>query len=265
MFPVYTHESPSSSLEESTTDQRSLAQDYHVENSRICEVTDAINKAAIVHLPRAEYNEAIEILTSALSLLSDTVRANGEQETSFRRKPLQNPVLHFSSSQSSELFVGSCSQVRHGIQKVFQSPICVTNGSDLLPGTDTFVILSFVVIYNLALSWHLKAVSHTTQNHSRTSMHRKALNLYEFASKIMANGGISGDPLPYMAVVSNMGALCLDLGCAERSRACQSALLSTILCCVDSRYTTSNWERLLDGFLWNASQGVFETIASPAA
>jgi len=244
---------------ESTTDYHS-ALEHHVEQSKMSSVSNMINKATLIHMPRSEYDEAIEILTSTLSLLSDNVRANAQHETTFQRRPLQKPVLHFSSSQSAELFVGV-----HGIQRVFRSPICVENGSDLLPRTDTLEILSFVVIYNLALSWHLKAISIPVHDDSRIPMLPKALSLYEFTSKIMANGGINGDPLPYMALVSNMGALCLDLGSTQRSRACQSALLSTILCCVDSKYTTTNWDLLLDGFLWNASQGVFETIASPAA
>jgi hypothetical protein len=250
-------------LEEPGNNDQVLASNCYGKDPPLAYAANMINDAALLHMTRAEYDQAIEILTATLKLLANKMRVETKFETICQARSSPNPRLRF-ASESKDLFLEP-PQVNLGPQKIFRSPICIQNGTELLPGTSTYESLSFVVVYNLALAWHLKSVMFATDEASKTSMLRKALALYEHTTKIMSNGTLSGDPLPYMALACNMGALCLDLGCTQRFRACQSALLSTILCCVDGEYTTSNWDLLLDGFLSNASHGVFVMITAPAA
>ena len=235
----------------------------NLEDSTVAVATNMITKATLVHMIRAEYDEATEILTGTLRMLLDKLRTEAKPDIYCHGRSFTRPLLRFSCSESKDLFVES-PQSHQGCQKIFRSPINVQNGDELLPGPETYDTLSFVVIYNLALTWHLKAATAAIDHHLRVSVLRKALALYEYATKIMANGSLNGDPLPSMALASNMGALCLDLGCVKRSKAYQVALLSTVLWCVDGKYNFPNDDKLLDGFLANALHD-FVGVTAPAA
>ena len=234
-----------------------------LEDSTVAIASSMITKATLVHMKSAEYDEATEILTRTLRMLLAKLRTEAKPEIFCHERTFTRPLLRFSWSESTDFFIEP-PRADQGCQKIFRSPINVQNGDELLPGPETYDTLSFVVIYNLALSWHLKATTTDVDHHVRVSVLWKALALYEYATKILANGVLNGDPLPSMALASNMGALCLDLGCAKRSKAYQAALLSTILCCVDGKYNFPNYDSLLDGFLANALHD-FVRVTAPVA
>lgn len=87
------------------------------------------------------------------------------------------------------------------------------------------VKLSFVILYNIALTHHLIAI----QDVNCTTKLLKAKSLYELAYSIQINEGFEISPLQAMAISNNLGQIHLSLGDRAKSRSCFEHLLSAIV------------------------------------
>ena len=109
----------------------------------------------------------------------------------------------------------------------------------------TFGAFPFIVMYNLALSHHLRAA----QNRMIAEESKKALTLYELAyASLMAESR----SLPLMhgiAIVNNMGQIHSSLKNEERAQLCFQDVLSSILYLREYGEEESIDE--LDGFMGN--------------
>lgn len=238
----------------------------------IASCASAINNAAALLLTNDKYDLAITELTKALKLLAKQMRqGNIKSEPSLTGMP--EPILAFVPDKAG-VFVDlkstqatSCGDVslrRQQHRFIFRKPIYLENANVLPPLASTYETLSYAVIYNLALAWQLSGLA-TVDELSRISMLRKALCLYEKTTNIMANGRVEGDPLLYMSVICNMGALHSCFEDKENEASCQELLLSAIMCCIYSGYRNPQWGVLLEGFLSNVMLRFLPPVAASAA
>ena len=108
-----------------------------------------------------------------------------------------------------------------------------------------FVKLSFIQLYNLALTHHLCALSRPNPE----PFLRKALSLYELAYTIHVSEDVELTILQSMAIVNNLGQLHSKLNDFEKSQQCFENLLTTLMFVKDCGEQDS--QHMLDGFLSN--------------
>jgi hypothetical protein len=134
-------------------------------------------------------------------------------------------IFHFPGpSQDSELW----SQEDNGMSdySMFQDPIYIFNSNELLPSRQTYDLLSYVALYNLALYWHWSAVANNGDaDASRQARLEKALVLYNSAYSMIRAAGLQVDPIHYMAILNNTGHIHACLGNAAKAEGCFQQLL----------------------------------------
>jgi hypothetical protein len=218
------------------------------------------NNRAIRFIQEAKYDYAIQLLSSALSSLSAYMRdhLDDDVEESSLTLDLCTSGARFLSCPS---VTSSCrrrigSAPSHFVEYPLEIP------RDVPLSGQTGEVLSYVVIYNLALAWHLwgHGTSHTNQRHVFLD---KALNLYGLANGIMRNGRMKAGPSHYMALVNNTGHAHFCLGDSERANACFQLLLETLMCVVDQGNQCTC--EFLDGIVSNVVSLILEDQSAPAA
>jgi hypothetical protein len=216
------------------------------------------NNQAIRLMREAKYDSAVQLLSSILSSLSALMRDRLEDlEGSFPLnlyssgvKFLSCPSIDPSSCERNE------SPSAHFVIYPLEFP------RDLSLSGQTGEVLSYVVIYNLALAWHLWGHK-TPQINERHMFMDKALNLYRLADGIMRNGRMKACPSLYMALVNNMGHAYFCLDNSERANACFQLLLETLMCVVDQGIQCTC--EFLDGLFSNVVPLILEDQSAPAA
>jgi tetratricopeptide (TPR) repeat protein len=140
---------------------------------------------------------------------------------------------------------------------IYERPILVSQQSmegEHCPG----VILSLIIIFNLALAHHLSAM----QNNTDRKLLQRALHLYELAYQLQREENHNGSLRFTMIVANNLGQIHRAVKDESKHQQCLEHLLSTMMYLVDSRV------RLcieLDGFLRNASQLILKDKCAGAA
>ena len=116
--------------------------------------------------------------------------------------------------------------------------------------------LTYVTIYNLALSYHLKSLEleASSTSHKRTSHLRKALSLYELSQVLQMEKSITirANAVHSMALVSNLRHLHHELGNSEKVDMCSEHLLATmmyILFCGEAEVLGNSIEDFFDAIL----------------
>jgi hypothetical protein len=149
---------------------------------------------------------------------------------------------------------------------IFRDPIYVISSNELLASAQTCEILSFAVLYNLALCWHLWAVCMVGDDSSRLAKLGKAQILYQHANTILCNRRVKADSLHYMAIACNVGHTYCCLGETEQAEASFQLLLSAVLCLVD-RGACNDPKSLaqLEGFICSVLPIILTQQSAPAA
>jgi hypothetical protein len=230
-----------------------------------------INNTAAMHLQKGHHEVAIAELSTALATLSKRLRmlagvnsAGGSLEQGGMNVP--KPILGFVPESGGSLFKDTYAVNKNGANTdskpqsneqeghgrfVFRSPVYIQNVDALLPITNTFEALSYVVIYNLALAFQLSGLA-ADDDALRTVRLRKALWLYEHTNKILQHGKFVADPLHYMAVLCNMGAIYNFFNEDARAAVCQESLLSAAMhCIVGGIKRPAQWASIVEVFLSN--------------
>jgi hypothetical protein len=116
------------------------------------------------------------------------------------------------------------------------------------------------IVYNLALCFHVKAVTRNTtsgtEDHPDPKGLRKALAMYQQAQVLAAGSMLDLPPLYRMSILSNVGHIHWCLGDAVKSEACFQLVSSIIAHLVDNGVDDAMLSRL-KGFLFNALPGIF--------
>lgn len=145
---------------------------------------------------------------------------------------------------------------------IFSSPIYIPAASDETVGqTHRYLVtVSFIMLYNLALTHHLSAVDGSLCMKTL----RKALSLYELAYAIQSTEELELSVLQTMAIVNNIGQIHIALGQEKEAKSCFEHLLSTIMFVSDCGGIDSMEN--LDGFMCNVMSLIFKgSSAAPAA
>jgi hypothetical protein len=218
-------------------------------------IVSQINQSAL-HISGGCYDEAINCLTHTLKSLrlamtGDAKLASASQE----EESVEEIVLEFLNSSNSTPFV-----LTHRNQnvRVFQNPLVVRWASF----TDIhWEQLSFVALYNLALSHHLKYVDAEEQESIDLE---KAASIYEFAHGVLMNQKVKVTPLQVMALMSNLVYIHHNLGNDDKSQKCLEYLLSTWMFVVDAGDVDTLGDSM-DGFFDMILPLMSATNSAPAA
>jgi len=175
-------------------------------------------------------------------------------------------------SSSSSATATSANGPQHELQlSIFRDPIVVW-GDHFLAPLDMHICeeLSYVAIYNLALSHHLKSLelaSRPSQQHARRIYLQKALSLYEHSHQILMKQqriNVGAPVIHSMALVSNLSQIHHTLGDHAKAEMCKQYLLSTMMYVIDCGKVDSLGNSL-DGFFNIIQPLISGDVPAPAA
>jgi len=176
------------------------------------------------------------------------------------------------NSSSSSAATTSAHGPQHELQvTIFRDPIVVW-GDHFLAPLDMQVCeeLSYVAIYNLALSHHLKSVelaSNPAHQNARRIYLQKALSLYEHSHQILMKQqriNVGAPVIHSMALVSNLSQIHHTLGDHAKAEMCKQYLLSTMMYVIDCGKVDSLGNSL-DGFFNIVQPLISGDVPAPAA
>jgi hypothetical protein len=222
-----------------------------------------LNNKAVHQIQDGRYHEAISTLTKALKTVK--LVASGDAMISGTiedESPESDFHCEFITTSRASSFLRIVEKGGICESSIFRDPIHITGA--LLPATalENCELLSYVILYNLALSHHLRSMEEQTER-TQTECLQKALTLYEHAHHIMTNQEADVALLHTMAITSNLGNIHLMLGDEERAHRCSQHLLSTILYIVDAGEARKI--EVLDGFFRNVMPLITNASSAPAA
>jgi hypothetical protein len=122
--------------------------------------------------------------------------------------------------------------------------------------------LSCVILYNLALAHHLRAMEEHNETLKQSRL-RKALTLYEHAHQMLVNQDMNVSVLHSMAIACNLGHIHHMTGNDPASQMYFQHLLSAILYVVDCG--EGGKVKSLDGFFLNVMPLISSVSSAPAA
>jgi hypothetical protein len=144
---------------------------------------------------------------------------------------------------------------------VFRDPIEIPLAAlTSQPSEQLYTKLTLVVMYNLALSFHLSALKSTS-----VSRLLRAKRLYEFVFQMHLEDTCDATLLYSLALMNNLGLIYNVLGDEERSSQCFQHMLATMMFLLecDEAHTIKQW----DGFISNVMFLIFteQQPIAPAA
>jgi tetratricopeptide (TPR) repeat protein len=215
-----------------------------------------LNNRGAQHIDAGRYESGIATLVKALKL-SERVAITAEA-CSCQHCDLDSCMMLKTSPPPHPLSKEEtfCQQQPESVY-IYEQPIRVSQKSmeeEHCPG----VILSLIIIFNLALAHHLSAM----QNNTCRKLLQKALHLYELAYQLQREEDDYGSLSFTMIVANNLGQIHRAVNNEYKHQQCLEHLLSTMMYLVDSRIK-ENME--FDGFLRNASQLILKDKCAGAA
>ena len=238
-----------------------------------------LNNEAVDLLERGENEGAIAAFTNSLEILRPLL-AGIEDHSSICEKEHHMEVDHDLAEQSGpEILMHPpvettcCSSgiaASQSLMKarnkhyekqhfVFQDPITIpfeAIKSD--PSARFFTKLSMVIIFNLALSFHLSALEHVS-----VPRLLRAKRLYEFAFQMHLQDDCDVTLLYSLALMNNLGLIYNSLSDLDRSSQCFEHMLATMMFLLESddARTIKQW----DGLLSNVIGLIFKEPCSVAS
>lgn len=196
------------------------------------------------------YHEAVNTLTGVLSEVEVMLSRCGNDGTSADPRMQQGPAsfcrfLHPECAMNDGLFV--C-----------RSPIIVNREHAKLT-VHGLAKLCYIVLYNLALTYHLGALSAK----SSTGVFCKALGCYQMAHDLQPSDDLELGVQLSLAIANNIGHIHAALGNEEKSGQCFQHLFSTITYAVVCG--GSSMPNLIDGFMRNVQLFVMKSRTASAA
>jgi hypothetical protein len=167
----------------------------------------------------------------------------------------------FAANRNSSLYLDKCFLYKH--------PVQVFTNSDDTSDELVEVVLSYAIIYNLALCHHLRAISENSSSIHEGSV-KRAIALYKHAQKLLMSPSMKLDVLHTLAIVNNLGHAYHLLHKETTAKLCFRRLLKAIMVISENDQSHPRLQarnRLpLDGFLSNVmSLLMVSSSAAPAA
>jgi hypothetical protein len=246
--------------------------------------TANLNNDAALQMYTGNYSQAAETLSYALKTIK---QAKGGLQSCNKHHPpyiTSEPTtiyVAFDCTFSDDALV-SCQRSRHILLAanrnsslcldeffLYKHPVQVFTTSDDTPDELVEVVLSYAIIYNLALCHHLRAISENTPS-IHEGIVKRAIALYKHAQKLLTSHSTKLDVLHTLAILNNLGHAYHLLHKEATAKVCFWRLLKAIMRISDNdqshpRLQTRN--RLpLAGFLSNVmSLLMVSSSGAPAA
>ena len=233
------------------------------------------NRAVSNMIQDRNYETAMKCLTRTLALIkchmttadigttSEVTIEDGSREShSWHSEDPCVFVTEFSShGDNAEILGIGCSS------SMFGAPILLsTTQHPRNQDTETWELLSYVVMYNMALACHLKGMEEQENSSIRNRFLVSSATLYKQARTILeARSGFEVSILHEMAISSNLGHIYLTLGDEDQAKPYFEHLLSVILCVVDCGGDATIADTTLDGFFCNVTPLILSSCQSAAA
>jgi tetratricopeptide (TPR) repeat protein len=233
-----------------------------------------LNNKGVSYLTHSRYDEATTALGTALNLVKASLIYEYDDEARHRKQAGLNPLsrhismawVEFLLLEVVPLFSLSCCGEEEDRNKpsspqpsyVCFSPVEISESLDEV-GSIEFQNFSLLIIFNLALAYHMKAIQH--------SEHKdfvRALKLYEILCQSQDDDQNELPLLHYMALVNNMGHIHLYLQDMAKSKQCFEHLLASLMYAAEIGEGKETLQRF-EGFLLNALTLVNNVNAASAA
>jgi tetratricopeptide (TPR) repeat protein len=224
------------------------------------------NNEGVTLIESGLYDEAISEFSKGLTLVKKILALQGdddeadEAETSAEPES-QSPSYHFHKMQEPKA-TNECGDQEEFLSDetfIFRAPLYIQSRVTDHTSFTYYLESSFMLLYNLALTHHLSALSgKDTQKRLQ-----KALGLYEFAYTIQTTEDIQLTVLQTMAIANNMGQIHAALDDEVKSRQCFQHLLSSIMFVNDCGERDSVEQ--MDGFIANVMPLILMGASAPAA
>jgi hypothetical protein len=239
-----------------------------------------LNNHAVAEIGANDFDKAISTLTKALKriqlvIMSGDVMITDTADTADAAMAMstdgEDMDGRYNSSRAlcfefltcgSSSFLTSVENGRISPRSMFRDPIHLSS-TVFDCEIEQCEKLSCVIIYNLALAHHLRAMEEQNETSRQSHLH-KALTLYEHAHQILVSEDeIHVSLLHSMAIACNLGHVHHMTGNEPASQVYFQHLLSAILYVVDCG--EGGKLKLLDGFFCNVMSLIASVSSAPAA
>lgn len=217
-----------------------------------------LNNKAVSFIHEGNHEKAVKVLGHALTMSKQILTDTGAPGSS-----CSQPKPRFSLDQcmiQSPSMNAPAGHVNGNALYTYQKAILLPQ--DMPTDFDSSIIISIVIIFNLALSHHLTAFSRNGAE--KRGCLKKAAKLYELALSLHSQEKHIESAIFIMACVNNLGSIYREFSDMSTSERCFQHLLQTLMFLVDCRQEKMDIS-LLDGFFKNATRQMFKRTAAAAA
>jgi hypothetical protein len=236
-----------------------------------------LNNEGAFQLDIGNYSEAIVLLTSSLNIAMSDVGSSESfiPDLGEHTSDTASVVSQKSHQRHSQRYSKKTSQRRSKSRRRPAAPPCSSSESDVVVTEDvicspgrkqrfvyskslrvldryalpSFLELSLYVVYNLALAYHLRALSH--RRRKKPSSWRRVLRLYELAHSIQARDAIGLTPTFSLALWNNLAQAYLEAEKEDKANVCWTNMLANFVCMID--HGCNREVDCIDDFLLNMS------------
>jgi tetratricopeptide (TPR) repeat protein len=229
-----------------------------------------LNSQALALIDAGNFDAAIPTLSRALKASKQTLNcADYEVECAPLKISLDQCML---DPRQPRIVVDELSnggeRDRQGGRHMYRRAIRIPEASIETSTYESSIMISVIIMFNLALTHHLMATSETTNNSSsnKNELLRKAIRLYELAYSLQQTEGfLENASLFTMATINNMGLIHQSLGESAVAGKYFQHLLSILVFLVDCGESRVAVLHELCGFLRNTSHLILKKGAAAAA
>jgi hypothetical protein len=211
-------------------------------------IVEMNNKAALL-TENGLYKEAIQTLDVAMKTMQTSLNKMEDDghEIAFvphyvREQP-QKPISQFEDAEMDGDFI-------------YRSPIRSNGNSNSLEEEVDNLAMTVVILFNMALARHLRAIE---GENVRTQRLREALKLYELSFFMQMRGSGQLNMTQVLALINNCGQIYKQLNQEVKARKFFQHMISTIIVMVE--VGEAQEVEQMDGFMRTASQLI---LADPA-
>ncbi|KAG7350422.1 hypothetical protein IV203_009782 [Nitzschia inconspicua] len=226
------------------------------------ELSVSLNNRAVTLLSSPEgYSAAISHLKEALSAMKSILQLAHDTSSSI---PLETAYICEISLTECLLKSMRLRHHDHDVddQELFlhREAIFIRNELANVTGYRERSMISCIIIFNLALAYHLSAADAMVSD-TMTALYR-ALRLYELCFNLLREELGEAIVLFPLAVINNVALVHRQLGNEEPATRCFEMILSTLMCLADQK---SVHQLPLDGFFINTRYLISKDLVAPAA
>lgn len=207
-------------------------------NSQAASSAAQLNNSGVKLFESRRYDEAVSAFSRSLAIVKqvlatcdDEIDAEMSESQCGPSSPVPeaSPLCQFSKvaepAVPQHLTFKEESACDADLPFVFSQPILIPTTATELTAFKHFIKMSFVLLYNLALTHHLSALEGPVSMKKL----RKALSLYELAYTVQVTEDIQLTVMQTMAIVNNLGQIHVAMSNSDKADQCFQHLLSTLM------------------------------------